>query len=422
MTAVNTATISFRQRKDTGTWEYRLELPKTGAKRNQKSRSGFKTKRECMQAGYAALAEYNKTGGNLASIDITVSDFLDLWIEEYCKVWLKDTTTDGYVKKIKNHIKPVIGDYYITNVDRLTLQNLIAKKYDDGYSMNTLSSIRGILTKSFEYAYQDMKYIPSNPALGLKLPSGRKKPKVTTRKKKRDYISPETFKKILQRFPEGHTDHIPLQIGYWTGMRIGEVFGLAWSDVDFEQSTISVNRQVQWVQSAQLWQFTPPKYDSYRTIKIDSDLLELLKREKNKQDRYRVFYGKDYIQTAIDENDFLVENKPGKPIDMIMRYEHGDYIQERVTQHMNYIIHTQLNLPNFDFHSLRLSHATLMHELGVDPFTVEKRLGHKSAKVTLQTYTRVTDAMQNAACDALEKIKDAHQNKNGGRMVGGGLK
>lgn len=392
-------------RKRGKTWEYRFEIAKIGGERKWKSKGGFQTKKAAVEAGTKALNEYNNTGKSFTPSEISVSDYMDFWIEQYCRNELKDTTTDGYVKKIKNHIKPEIGEYKLKNVDYTLLQGIITKKYNDGYSMNTLSGIRGILNNSFQYAFNNLHYISSNPASGLTLPTGRKEPKIPTRKKERQVISIDEFNRIIERFPEGHSCHIPLQIGFWTGLRIGEVFALSWDDINFDNKTLSVNRQIQMDEKIKQWQFTPPKYESYRTIKIDDQLIDLLKRTKEKKDKCRIFYEEHYVETYMDKTKHLNENGVGEKIDLIMRYDNGEYIQSRVTQHMSRIIHYQLNMPEFDFHSLRHSHATMLKEEKVDPVTIQRRLGHKTIKVTLETYTHVTENMQNSAIDVLNRLK-----------------
>lgn len=91
----------------------------------------------------------------------------------------------------------------------------------------------------------------------------QKKP---TTKKVRRAGTKETIDKIFKRFPASHSAHILLQLGYRCGIRLGEVFGLTWDDVNFKDHTITVNRQVQ--HNGVNWYLTAPKYNSIRAFKI----------------------------------------------------------------------------------------------------------------------------------------------------------
>lgn len=163
-------------------YKYCFELAHEGGKRRRRTKSGFATKREARAAGRQALYEYD-------------------------------------------------------------LQTFITDLYNDGFSVNTVTSIKGLLTKSFNYAV-DRNYIPASPAVNLVIPKN-KQPDKPTRFKQHIFLEKDQVDKIFERFPKGTSSFIPLQIAYHTGMRPGEVFGLIWDDIDFVNKTITVNRQVQ---------------------------------------------------------------------------------------------------------------------------------------------------------------------------------
>ena len=109
------------------------------------------------------------------------------------------------------------------------------------------------------------------------------------RRKEHIYLTKDNIDSLFERFPKGTSSFVPLQIAYHTGMRPGEVFGLVWDDIDFDNKVINVNRQIQWRQvkrskkdikktngtseSLGYWYFTSPKYKSYRVIDIDDVLV-----------------------------------------------------------------------------------------------------------------------------------------------------
>ena len=127
-------------------WQYRFEIAKSDGKRKRISKSGFTTKGAAIEAGTKAKAEYDNAGSIILNTEISVHDYLQIWLEQYCKINLKSTTYEGYKKKIRLYIDPEIGKYKLSSISPNTLQNYINKIFNEGFSRNTLASIKGILT------------------------------------------------------------------------------------------------------------------------------------------------------------------------------------------------------------------------------------------------------------------------------------
>lgn len=399
-------------RKRGNKWEYRFEGAKIDGKRQQFSKSGFATKKEALEAGAKALAQYNQAGTFFIPSEISFADYLDFWIDNYCKSNLKPVTITNYQKKIRLHIKPVLGQYKLKALSPTVLQQFMTDKFNEGYSRNTLSVIKGILSNSLTYAVEPLKYIESNPMLYVKLPSKRAQAKVPTRSSPHVYIPKDKMNEIFTRFPEGASAHIPLMLGYKCGLRLGEAFAVMWKDIDFDNKTLSVNRQIQWHEkdktiptSTGYWYFTNPKYDSFRTIILDDALLSLLKQAKNKQEKAIAYYDDLYIHNYMSEHTHILNTScDGEEIGLVVVRESGEFIQPRIMQHTSYIIHTQLDYPEFDFHSLRHTHCSMLLEAGASPKYVQERLGHKNIQVTMQIYQHLTDNMSKQGNDILNQL------------------
>ena len=129
-------------------YEYCFELAHEGGKRRRRTKSGFATKHEARAAGRQALYEYENVGEVVVDNNISYSDFLDFWIENDCKNTCKEQTIKGYEKKIKLYIKPELGAYRIKSINKDNLQAFITDLYNDGFSVNTVTSIKGLLTKN----------------------------------------------------------------------------------------------------------------------------------------------------------------------------------------------------------------------------------------------------------------------------------
>jgi integrase len=277
--------------------------------------------------------------------------------------------------------------------------------------------LKGILSGCLDYAVEPLRFIQNNPMNQVKVPSKRATPVITTRKKNKKIVTLDQMQIILNRFPEGHSCHIPLQLAYRCGMRLGEVFALSWDDIDFDDCTIDINKQIQMDEHSKLWTFTNPKYDSFRKIKMDSIITSLLQKTKDGHEKAKEYYGDHYTQLLTNDKKQL-NTAEGTPIWMINSREDGTYIQPRVTQHLGRVIHYQLGFKDFDYHSLRHTHVTILLEAGANPIDVQHRLGHKNIEETLQIYAHVTPKMQDDTIKILETLNNLSTNENkGGQMV-----
>ena len=201
-------------------YEYSFEMASVDGKRKRKSKSGFASKRDARIAGRKALSEYENVGQVMVDRDISYADFLDLWMENDCKLTCKESTLYGYEKKIRLYLKPELGGYRLSSIDKKILQTFITDLYNDGFSINTIISIKGLLTKSFNYALEN-HYIMTSPANRLVIPQNMQ-PDKPTRRKEHIYLTKDNIDSLFERFPKGTSSFVPLQIAYHTGMRPGD--------------------------------------------------------------------------------------------------------------------------------------------------------------------------------------------------------
>lgn len=391
-------------------WEYRFQSASVDGKRQWITRAGFQTEQEAYAAGVVAYQEYQNSGVRFTPSEISVSDFLDYWLKEYCETNLKETTVLNYQKKLKNLIKPAIGKYQLSKISSITLQKMLNQLFNDGYSRNTLAVVKGILTNSFQYA-KNQKFIKENPMYDVSLPRTNAVPAKPSRKRNRSFISSDDVKRILERFPEGHPVHIPLILGYRCGLRHGEAYALQWRDIDFDAKTLTVSRQIQYrekeldIDKRSVMYFSNPKYNSIRTIQLDDMTLALLIRTKHKQDKDKLSCEEFYVRYYEEPHTRILNTTgSGEEVEFVNRYENGEVVRPRTMQHASYIIHNSLAIPTFDYHSLRHTHCTELIEAGVSPKSVQVRLGHKDIKTTLNIYEHVTQHMEEQTREALNQM------------------
>lgn len=414
-------------RKRGATWSYYFDLGKVDGKRKKKEKGGFKTKKEAEQALTKAMNEYNHAGQVFEPTEVTVSDYLDQWFELSCKMNLKYNTQVGYLRIIEGHLKPKFGHFKLKAINAASLQEYANELKMNGLSKSHMVGILTVFQSALDYAVEPLHYISFNPMKQVKFPKIERKPR------ERIILTLEEWNRIIERFPQWSRYHIPLMIGFYTGLRISEAFGLTWDDIDLENKTITVNKQVvkrnfgadvrkvvekkgkKELKSS--WYFQSLKTtSSERTIKIGDTLCNALRKEKTTQLANELKYGEFYTihvtKKEVDEkgNDMFRIVPVQKCLEsqlprakMVSVAENGEYTSTDSFKYAARVIHRELLLA-FDYHSLRHTHATLLIESGANVKNVQARLGHSNITTTLQTYVHDTEKMADQSVDIFEKV------------------
>ncbi len=397
-------------RKRGKTWSYYFDTAKIDGKRNKIEKGGFRTQKEAIAARAAAIAEYNNTGRAFSPSEMSVSDYLDYWLENVIRKnidhgYSYNTYTD-YESKTRVHLKPAFGIYKLSSFQYAPdkVQELIDDMKIKGYSRSMVKNTLTCLSSAMNYAILPLKYIQTNPCSPVRL---GKMPVDMKAKEYSEYVcSKEEFQRILERFPEGSNFYLSLITPYCTGTRISETFAIdLYDDVDFENHTISINKQ--FLKMNKTWFFKPPKYDSYRIIKIGTILEQALKRAIKQRKTNQLKYGPDYMKTYLMPDNSIVQMRseisfPYKEIHPLCVRENGELLTPHSFKYCTHVIQNELGNPLFHSHCLRHTHGTILAENGVNPKTVMERLGHKDISTTLQIYTFNTDTMKNDAVAVFE--------------------
>lgn len=390
-----------RTRKRGKTYSYAFEAGTADGKRKVIEKGGFPTKAEAYAAGVKAFADWKNGSIGITSDRVTVRNYLASWLT-VMKGRIAPTTHMNYGSKVKR-INEHIGDICLQELRPRDVDHMILAMSRERAAYTTLVTIKTILHTALQYAVYPAELIPSNPANAIRVPKSAPK-NVTVR----HMITEDKMDTLMEKYPFGHPLHVPFALAYHTGMRMGEILGLTWDDIDFEKGSIRVRRQLIYAEGYKGVLAPPKTPSSSRLILIDSKLIGLLRRWKSHQEALGMLED-DYCYVYVDEksavhniSDTLPVHPALKRVDMVCTDDHGHFMSRG-----RMIYHARKE--GINMHSFRHTHATLLAENGAPAKDVAARLGQKNVNITLNTYTHVTDAMRESTRDILESLsqKDA---------------
>lgn len=420
-------------------WEYRFETASINGKRQCKSKSGFKTKKEAFEAGTKALAEYYNTGKTFEPSEISVADYFDYWLNMYVEPNLAEATLEAYSNIIKNHLKPAIGYYKLKTVDTMTLQTLINNIFqNNSFSRHFLKNVLKILRGAFKYAKKTAKFISTNPAEDVSLPSTEEDNEPIQLN-----LSLEDIEKILARFKNSPYQYYGLLISYYTGLRVSEVYGLTWDCVDFENMTLTVDKSCKKRFERDRPSCNPSNYrgkrgepsdkwflgatktkSSKRIIRIGESLANELMEYKMLQEKNQREYGEFYIKHYLKEvktksqrtlyhiiPSTMLTEKNLPEANLVLVKENGEFHGPDSMRYPAVVCRKKLGIQNFHFRGLRHTHGTKLAESHAPLKGVQARLGHSKIETTMTYYIEKTKQMDDEIVQIFETTAKVNVNK-----------
>lgn len=369
---------SVDKRKDS--WRYRVDIgldPVTG-KRKQKSKSGFKTKKEAQIALAEFIASY-ENGEYFECEKISLREYLNYWLETYAKTNVSPSSYIRYTQ-FANQIVSKLGGLELSSIKPMHIQKFYTDLQKTNLSNSTILKVHRMLSMSLKHAvgWQMLNY---NPASAVKPP----RPQHV----EMSIWDSDTINQVLKDLKESNSNlYIPILIGATTGMRQGEIAALRWQDVDFVNGFISVRYNFQKIDNSNNYALASPKTSkSNRSIAMMDLTIKELKEHRKKQNEL-IMLNRDIY----NNQDFVCAFEDGTPYKPV-------YIGELFRKFMR-----RSNYPKIRFHDLRHSHATMLLKQGVNPKIVSERLGHANISITLDTYSHVLPNMQREAIARLNEM------------------
>ena len=309
---------------------------------------------------------------------MTLGEWLDRWLAECKAGTVRPGTLKSYRCYIEYYIKPQLGDKQISIISQQDIQRMYRRLKTEGrihehpemnhqLSDSMVRHIHSTLHAALKDAVQ-AHVIPRNPTEGTTAPKPNYKPKrILTRAELDDFLTVVEQDEVWRDF---------FQTELMTGLRRGEICGLQWSDFDWNIGTLKVSRTLHSQRKGEYTTGETKTNQGMRTIILPHSVTEILRRRKT---------------DAISQWIFPDPVKPEDPVDPNAAYRHMKTLLQRA------------GLPSIRFHDLRHTFATLVLENGKDVKTLSAMLGHVSAATTLDIYTHITDDMQRAAAENIDR-------------------
>lgn len=352
--------------------------PATGKERRT-TRRGFKTMKEAKQAERNLLLDVEENGLSSNQSDgfhdPTFEELASLWLENY-RTTVKASTFENVKSKVEKMTEEHFKELKLKKITVAYCQRVVIELSKSYILYNHYLSV---INRIFKYAVL-MDILNSNPFDKVIKPKSRQV------QRKGNFLTKEELKEFLKLAQTATLSYFfPLvHLMSYTGLRQGEALALKWSDIDFENKKITVDKTAVRIKEKQTLQ-TPKTKNSKRVISIDPTTLSILKSWKKDQIKIYFKNGKHFE----GDDNFIFTNERA---DWVQIHNFIPYFKRFVTDH---------KLKPITPHGLRHTHASLLFSAGVEPKNISDRLGHSTVQITLDLYTHITEEQRT---DTVEKL------------------
>lgn len=305
------------------------------------------------------------------------------WFKTFAELSLKNSTKISYDQIIKNHLIPTLGNNRIDEIDSRMISSMIYRLFTSGLRSQTIKNIKNCLSAILRQAKQE-NYIDSNPVTGIAIPipedekPSRESMPFTWDEK--DYFE----KTVKDHFPR----YYPLIIcGFRTGLRIGELIGLSWEDVDFYNCLIFVQKNITRGKIT-----TPKSRAGKRAVRMSTQLIEVLKVQQKRQKEEKLKHGWN------DPTPWVFNDPDGN---FIAYSSFVRLVWNKAIEKSGLLKRTP--------HDMRHTYATLRLSKGDSLAEVSKEMGHGSPEITFRTYYKWIPKESRSSIDELDGTFEENQ-------------
>ncbi len=375
---------TIRKRKN-GSWEARITIgfdEKTG---KQLFKSVYaRTQKEIKEKLEILLGD--RVQKSCDEAELSVSEWLDQWMNDFL-VDVKEGTKISYESLCNNHIKPNLGQVSLIELKAPTIQRFYNNLRTKGLSPKYIKNIHGCLHRALDMAVR-IDYIPKNPAAACVIPR-------VVAKEIKPLDVPDQ-KKLFSVLKESRYGSLFI-VDIFTGMRVGEIIGLTWDCVDFDNGLIHIEKQiVQTRKKGAKYQYGSLKNGKTRTIAPAKYVMDVLMDHKIDQE----------IEKAKAKDLW----KPGDFPNLVFTHPDGSHLSQPTVWKEFQKILQSAGLEHYRVHDLRHTFAVNSIIAGDDIKTLQENMGHYSAAFTLDRYGHVTETMKRTSANKMQVFIDSLQN------------
>jgi len=338
--------------------------------------------------------------------DITVMEWFDAWFEQYKKPTLKPTGVVTYKRKFVNTYGEQLGFVKVKELNQFAIQTATSELVNKGYKFKSIRDALSVLKLMLDAAVGNC-VIDNNPALGIIVPT------YAETKEERRVLTKEEQKMFLNKVESSHYKEL-YQFMLSTGVRVGEMGALQWSDIDFENEFVNINHSLtcHYVKSKKTLMLTTPKTkNSFRKIPFFGETKQILLAQKEKQQNLKKQLGDRWRGSEeLGNADLVFTSSMGSPVTRYVLEHDMRQISKEINAIELYNASREgRNAVAFDYihpHALRHTFATRCFEKGMSVETVQKIMGHANINMTM-SYTHVLDDVLKQAASNVGNFLDA---------------
>ena len=382
-----------------------------------------------------AMEDYEAKRFVAKADNITLGELLDLWAEEELKTGtLSNGTVGNYLQaigRIKQHpiskrkLKTVTSVHLQEFMDLLSFGGTVGDFISKGYSIDYVRSFSAVLQQSFRFAVFPKQFITFNPMQYVVMRHKKEETdlfadETATDRDKVKPLSFEMYRKLIEQLGKRSGDAIlPVQIAYFTGLRLGEVAGLTWQDINLEEQYLTVRRSIRYNGATHKHEIGPTKWKKIRVVDFGDTLADILRNAKKEQHKNRFQYGelyqRNFYREVMEKNRVhyeyyhlgMTENVPEDYTEIFfvcLREDGCLELPATIETACRTAGRKVPELEGFHFHTLRHTYTTNLLSNGAQPKDVQELLGHSDVSTTMNVYAHATREAKRTSARLLDKV------------------
>ena len=306
------------------------------------------------------------------------------WFKDYAELRLKRKTLDRY-HQMERRAYITLGHIRVDKITPLDIQRYVRFLMTEGLAPQSVKINVRFVSVILSYAVKK-RIIPYNPCATVDYPTGNSK--------QFEFYTVDEVKRLLELLQDEKEDKKPFALFFtlatYTGCRKGEILGIEWKDLDFNNNTLSINRAYYYSSVIKgCYTDTPKTQSSCRILKLPAHVMETLSQYREWQNRQREICGDSWV-----ESDRVLTAWNGEP----MRPDQPNYYFNHFCK--------RTGMRKVTIHSFRHFNASVLINSGIDVVTVQKALGHSTAATTLNIYSHAFNNAQTRAMEAIANVID----------------